>query len=108
MKQKYPGFLLVAIITSTVLLFSACKKLNEATDLGGDLIPPIDNINTFDTILTIEGFNDIFADNKDSIFSNGVDEHFLGRIDNDPLFGKTDARLLAGTKTVFLQIRVYK
>jgi hypothetical protein len=92
-KQKYPALFLLALITSTTLFFSACKKLNDSTELGGDLIPEVDNIHTFDTILTIEGFNDIFQDINDSIFSNGSDEHFLGRIDNDPIFGKTDARL---------------
>ena len=28
--------------------------------LGGDLIPAVDNINTFDTTLTVEAFNDLF------------------------------------------------
>ncbi len=88
----------IATVTAVAILFSACRKVDEATDLGGDLIPPVDNINTFDTLITVQAFNDTFGILTDSSRIPGNDEHFLGRINNDPLFGKTDAR-------IFLQLK---
>lgn len=64
-----------------------------ATDLGQGLIPEVDNINTFETTLEISAFNNIFTASKDSFRSLGSDEQFLGVIDADPIFGKTDARM---------------
>lgn len=64
---------------------SSCK---EKTVIGTDLVPPIDNINTFG----VEDF-DINVSNgyKDSLFTS--DRNYmlvsLGKIDNDPYFGKT-------------------
>jgi hypothetical protein len=87
------------IITGAFFAFSSCKKINEATQLGGDLIPPVDNINTFDTIISVEAYNDLFtlggADllKEDSTRSHYSDEQFLGRIEGDPLFGKTEAEM---------------
>lgn len=34
-------------------MFFSCTKINEATELGDDLIPAVDNVNTFDTTLTV-------------------------------------------------------
>jgi len=88
-----------SIITATLLLFSSCKKINEATELGGDLIPPVDNINTFDTVITVEAYNDLFtlggtdSLKEDSTRSHYSDEQFLGQINGDLLFGKTDAQM---------------
>ena len=98
MKQKYPAFFFITLFISTLFVFSACKKLNEATELGGNLIPSVDNVTTFDTTLSVEAYNDIFAPINDSIFSASTDEHFLGQINNDPLFGKTDARIFLELK----------
>lgn len=88
------------LITGLIILFSSCKKINEATELGGGLIPPIDNINTFDTSIEVEAYNDLFAFpgspdplKDDSLTSDYTDEQFLGVIDNDPLFGKTEAQM---------------
>jgi len=44
-------------ITITAFLFLAfinwgCSKL-DTTDIGSDLLPAVDNVNTFDTVLTI-------------------------------------------------------
>ena len=71
--------------------FTSCKKINEATDLGSDLIPPIDNIKTFDTTLSVDAVNLLFPDTQDTTTS-GVLE-YLGLINNDPLFGKSEGRL---------------
>jgi hypothetical protein len=101
-KNKSLVLSLGTIVLSVILLYS-CKKINDATELGDDLIPPIDNINTFDTILEVQAFNDTFGLANDSTLSFRDDEHFLGRITNDPFFGQTDAR-------IYLQLKpnVYK
>lgn len=87
------AFSLLAVC-SIVIFFSACNKINEATDLGSGLIPPIDNINTFDTTLEVQAYNGLFTALEDSLaLSNGSDIQFLGNINNDPLFGKTEASM---------------
>jgi hypothetical protein len=83
----------VAIVTAIAIVFSACRKINDATTVGGDLIPPVDNINTFDTLIDVTGYNDTFAFVNDSQYLARGEEYFLGLINNDPFFGKTDARL---------------
>ncbi len=93
MKQKHLALTLGAIFTSTLILFISCKKINESTSLGGDLIPVVDNITTFDTILTVEAYNDTFSVVTDTTKYNTSYTHYLGHIENDPFFGKTDAKL---------------
>jgi hypothetical protein len=53
----------------------------------------VDNINTFDTILTIEAYNDTFSILTDTTKYNTNYTHFLVHIENDPFFRKTDAKL---------------
>lgn len=88
----------MATIASVAVLFSACKKINEATELGGDLIPPVDNITTFDTTINVQAFNDTFGLATDSQYLSKNEEYFLGKINNDPFFGKTDARIFLELK----------
>jgi hypothetical protein len=57
-KNRNSALYFIAIAASVTVLFSACRKINEATELGGGLIPPVDNITTFDTSITIQAFND--------------------------------------------------
>lgn len=85
------GFSLLLIITS-------CKKLNEATDLGDEILPGVDGVNTFDTTLTVEAYNSIFDPVKDSIYIGSASDHIFGSITNDPFVGKTAA-------TIFLQLK---
>jgi hypothetical protein len=87
-----------AFITCIAIIFSACKKLNDSTELGGGLIPAVDNINTFDTTITVEAYNDIFPLLNDSLRLGKGEEYFLGKINNDPVFGKTDARIFLELK----------
>ncbi|MGK2862901.1 MAG: DUF4270 family protein [Chitinophagaceae bacterium] len=98
MNYKYPAFRLGAIVTSIVILFFSCKKINESSTLGGNLIPVVDNITTFDTLLTVEAFNDTFSVLTDTTYYSSDYENFLGLITNDPFFGKTDARLFLELK----------
>ena len=97
MKHKHLAFALGAIFTSIILLVS-CKKINESTSLGGDLIPPVDNINTFDTTLEVQAFNDTFTVLTDTLRYNSAFTNFLGQINTDPFFGKTDAKIFLELK----------
>jgi hypothetical protein len=97
-KHKKLALTLGVLITSTLILLVSCKKINESTTLGGDLIPPVDNITTFDTTLTVEAFNDTFSITTDSTYYDNGFTHFLGQINNDPFFGKTDAKIFLELK----------
>jgi hypothetical protein len=83
---------------SLLLLITSCKKLNEATDLGDDILPGVDGVNTFDTTLTVEAYNSIFNPAKDSVYIGAASDHILGSVTNDPFFGKTAA-------TIYLQLK---
>lgn len=67
-----------------------CTKI-DTTKLGQDLIPTVDNINTFDTTLNVIATNFDDPNTCDSIVAS--DLHALGIISNDPLFGKTSANI---------------
>ncbi|WP_018628053.1 DUF4270 domain-containing protein [Niabella aurantiaca] len=83
----------------------SCSKINLATELGQDLIPEVDNIHTFDTTLEVEAFNGLFTAANDSFRASYTFPQLLGVINNDPIFGKTNARLYfqvsPNTKTPF-------
>jgi hypothetical protein len=100
-KNRQFAFLIGATLTSVLLIFSACKKINESTELGDDLIPAVDNINTFDTTISVETYNGIFEVLSDSTRSVSTDQYFLGHINNDPLFGVTDASIYLELKPTF-------
>lgn len=71
-------------------LLGSCKKINEPTEIGDELIPPIDNINTFET------FFSTLTDNVDHVEDDSTkmgitDIAAIGNITNDPEFGQTNA-----------------
>lgn len=101
MKNKHLVLALGAVFAGTLILLFSCRKINEATELGGDLIPPVDNITTFDTTLEVQAFNDTFTLVTDSTLSLPDYEHFLGMISNDPIFGKTNAQIFVELKPSF-------
>ncbi|MDQ6755357.1 MAG: DUF4270 domain-containing protein, partial [Bacteroidota bacterium] len=70
-----------------IVLFFSCTKINEATELGGDLIPAVDNVNTFETNLDVQTSYHLFNDTSKNLIS---DYMALGKI-NDPIFGTTSA-----------------
>jgi hypothetical protein len=76
------------LAVSFVIAFFSCKKINEATELGGDLIPAVDNVNTFQVELDANTSNHIFF--NDSTRVNYSDAVALGHI-VDPEFGTTHA-----------------
>ncbi|MFN2457218.1 MAG: DUF4270 domain-containing protein [Chitinophagaceae bacterium] len=98
MKKYSPALCSIVFFIFSFVVFSSCTKINESTELGSDLIPPIDNVNTFDTTLTVETYNEVFSQLTDSSRSRKTDEQFLGYISNDPLFGKTTASMFLELK----------
>jgi uncharacterized protein DUF4270 len=89
---------IISILFFSLQFISSCKKINEGTTIGDNLVPVVDNITTFDTTMTVEAYNSVFTDLNDSTRVTAASEHFMGRISNDPLFGKTDA-------SVFVQLK---
>lgn len=93
---------ILSIAITAFLLFSiiiaGCSKL-DTTDIGGDLLPAVDNINTFEEILTINTTQGIF--NTDSTQVSRTDDHVLGKINSDPIFGTTNATIYAQFKPTF-------
>ena len=89
---------LITLIAFTFLVLAACKKLNESTTLGDDVIPGVDGVTTFDTSLSVEAFNNLFNPGNDSFAVSRAEDHILGTITNDPIFGKS-------TASIYLQLR---
>jgi hypothetical protein len=86
--KKY-NLIFLSVIACILLGYSSCKKINEATTLGGDLIPPIDNINTFEKFFETQTFNR--SNLNDSGAISFYDDLAIGHIESDPVFGKTTA-----------------
>jgi hypothetical protein len=77
------------IAIGSIAFFFSCTRI-RSTDVGAGLIPPIDGVITKDTILDV--ITETF-ENTDSARIYRADNHLLGAISNDPLFGKTRASL---------------
>lgn len=91
--------LLLAASTAAFLLLAigvGCTKF-DTTSLGADLVT-IDNVNTFADTLEVNATQGIF---NDSTILQKTENHAIGVISNDPLFGKTDARIYVQFKPVF-------
>lgn len=69
-----------------------CTKITP-TDIGTDLLPVVDNVHTFETILRV--FSDNYVTNDSSVITY-TDDHALGVIEDDPEFGKTEAEIYFG------------
>lgn len=96
MHSRSSAFSIVALFTLTI--FSACTKF-DTTDLGADLIPVVDNINTFADTLDVVATQGAFLQDTTRL---GVSElHVIGNINNDPLFGKTSANIYLEFKPTF-------
>jgi hypothetical protein len=96
-KQVLPIFSFI-FFTAIVLNFS-CTKL-DTTDIGGDVIPAIDNIKTFADTLDVITTQGVF---DDTTGVTSADDHVLGAINNgaDPLFGTTFANVFVQLKPAF-------
>ncbi|HEU0063987.1 MAG TPA: hypothetical protein VFQ58_03115, partial [Flavisolibacter sp.] len=80
MKRYSLAFL--TLIPVSIFLIVSCKKLNEPTTLGGNLLPGVDNIHTFETYFSVETNNAPFYD---TIRSSQNDYTAIGSL-NDPEF----------------------
>lgn len=89
--------LLPIALAGTFFVFiinGGCTKL-DTTKLGGDLLPVVDNINTFADTILINSTQGYFNDTTEVL---PTENHALGRINNDPLFGKTEANIFFQVK----------
>jgi hypothetical protein len=82
----------ILVSLSIILLCTACNKI-DTTDLGNELIPAVDNVNTFQTILDITSENVLFDDTTRKY----AGDYGVGVIEDDPEFGKTRGALYFGT-----------
>lgn len=98
MKNRNPLAFSSLFVLFFLILFTSCKKINEATELGSELIPVVDNINTFADTLAVETYNEPFTNLNDSTRVIRTDIHYLGQINNDPLFGRT-------TGSIYLELK---
>jgi hypothetical protein len=93
---KEPYFFVIAFL----FFIWGCTKL-DTTTIGGDLIPEVDNINTFadtlDIISTQGVFDGAFKDTTKLTFA---ENYVVGKI-NDPLMGGTAAALYLQMKPPF-------
>lgn len=88
----------ILLVFSLILLIASCKKLNESSELGDNVLPGVDGVHTFDTTLTVQTYDSIAHWMNDSIRVEAEENHILGNISMDPIFGKTNA-------TMFFQLR---
>ncbi len=82
-----------SVFIFTFLFFVGCTKL-DTTSIGGDLIPEVDNVNTFADTLDILSVQDSFAGSfKDSSTLSLSDSYALGKLSDPSPLGQTDASL---------------
>ena len=79
----------IFVVLSLLIFFYSCTKI-ETTDIGNGLIPPIDGVNVKDTFFDVVT-NTFIDDEISRVYKS--DEHIVGTISNDPLFGSTNASL---------------
>ena len=53
-----------------LLVTSGCTKINNPTELGGDVLPAVDNIRTFQTFLETQTDNFLFTDSNKVFYSD--------------------------------------
>lgn len=80
---------LIGLVFLSLLFIFSCKKINEATELGADLIPTVDNVHTFEVSLNSITKNLLLDDPTTVLYSDLV---ALGDM-NDPEFGQTHANV---------------
>lgn len=96
MHKRIPA--ITIILLSLYLLNTGCSKF-DTTDIGADLLPAVDNVHTFETILPINTVQGIYS--QDSTIITSGEDHVLGKISSDPLFGTTKADIYAQFKPSF-------
>lgn len=86
MKRTYP---VISTLSVFFLFLLACTRI-DTTRLGSGLLPAVDNVNTFDTVLEVQSDNLLMTDTSRA-FSN--DDMAVGYISDDPEFGQTVAEM---------------
>lgn len=84
---------------SAIVLFAvfSCTKIDE-TDIGLGLIPPVDNIHTFDTLIDVITTSSDLPDSTRLLVS---EDHLFGMVTGDPGFGNDEARSYFELKPAF-------
>jgi hypothetical protein len=95
--RNFPGLLYTCAIFFLLITAAGCTKI-DTTTLGSDLIPAVDNVNTFATTFDVHGTQGTFGDSDRVAIT---DLHVLGAITNDPVFGKTEAEIFLEMKPNF-------
>ncbi len=88
---------LLPFIALYLITGSGCTKI-DTTTLGSDLIPAVDNVSTFADTLYPASSQFLFTD---STRLTATDNHLLGSISNDPVFGTTHSDLYLELKPTF-------
>ncbi|MFM2360869.1 MAG: hypothetical protein RLY16_2862 [Bacteroidota bacterium] len=93
------SYLRISIVLASILSIIgwSCTKI-DTTSLGADLIPAVDNVHTFADTLQVIGTQDMLPDSTRLTRS---ENHLLGSISNDPVFGTTHADLYTELKPAF-------
>ena len=69
----------VVVLITAILTYTSCTKI-DTTDLGNELIPGSDNVETVDTILEVISDNILSTDTTNMLYT---ELHTVGIIDND-------------------------
>ena len=96
MQRKF--LFLLAGLACVVLFSWNCTKI-DTTQLGGDILPAVDNVYTFADTLLIDASREPLDD--DTLRIHRSEPHILGNINNDPIFGKTKADIFVQLKPPF-------
>lgn len=89
MKSRILVLSIGSVFFISLIFFTACKKINEATEVGDDLIPAVDNVHTFEVALNSITTNVLLNDSTRVLYGDKV---ALGDL-NDPEFGHTHANI---------------
>lgn len=100
-KHNIKTYLGIIFLVGGLIFINSCTKIIQS-DVGSELIYQIDGINTFDTFLEVETKTVLYTDSC-RIYNYNVsdmnfltptsDVHVLGTINDEPLFGKTNANI---------------
>lgn len=96
MQKRILPLAVIAVLLISLIGWN-CTKL-DTTDIGSDLLPAVDNVNTFADTLLINSTQGYF---DDSTTIGKYDDYAVGRISNDPLFGPTTANIYVQLKPPF-------
>ncbi len=91
-------FRLVLVLPIFSLFVWSCNKI-DTTSIGADLLPASDNVETLADTLTVFGTQGVLS--PDSTRIGTGENQVLGTINNDPIFGTTNANIYLQYKPTF-------